>query len=396
MSYDILRHEIKNGITRGLYLFYGPEEYLKLHYCAEIERLTIEPSAKDVSYTIFEGKPDIQAISDACSAYPLFGGKRLVVLKDCGLLKQSVGGGRRRSGKTSGGAPSAAKSIPSGKKGVSLGTKGVPSETRGISSETKGIYSESKDVPSGKQKNDMSLGTVIDMLPEFTCLLIMETEVDRRLALYNQICEKGLTVDFAYRSPADLEAWVRALAGRDGVKFTRDALKLFIGNTGESMTEVRSELDKLLMYVAGRQGITTDDIAAVCRFPLKSRVFDLLDNLLAGRRRQAISELDALLHEREPAMRIISALSNHLILLRQLKNLADGGIKLPEAAKLMNLHPYRAEKLWRQSANAAPRDITRAIEQCHEQDVAIKSGHIGDVLALQLLISSISIQKAAR
>ena len=89
MSYETLRRELKQGVARNLYLFYGPEDYLKRHYTGELEKLIVEPIAKDVSINVFEGKPDPGAIYDACMAYPFFGGRRLVVLKNCGLFKQS-------------------------------------------------------------------------------------------------------------------------------------------------------------------------------------------------------------------------------------------------------------------------------------------------------------------
>ena len=354
MSFDILKREIKEGFTRGLYLFYGPEEYLKQYYAAEVERLVVDPIAKDISLSVFEEKPDLRSLNDACSAYPLYGSKRLIVIKNSGLLKQGAGSGRRKGGKTQ---------------------------------PAKGLQDDNSQQPD----KGLSLRGIINDLPDFTCLLILEQEVDKKLAIYNDITKKGLAVEFTYRSASELEDWVRAIAGRDGIAFARDALKQFIDNTGESMMDIRSELDKLLMYAAGKRGITAGDLAAVCVFPLKARIFDLLDNLIAGKKKQAVAELALLLRDREPAMRILSTLSNHLILLRQIKNLAVNGVKLPEATRLLGLNPYRVEKLWRQSFKIAPRAIEKAIEKCHQQDLAIKNGHINDIQALQMLLLTINI-----
>jgi DNA polymerase-3 subunit delta len=347
MSYELLRQELKEGKTRGLYLFYGPEDYLIRHYAREIEKNVVEPFAKDISYSFFQEQIDLRALYDACVAYPLFGDRRLVVVKDSGLLKQGAGGGRRKKG---GEGPAGAETAASA--------------------------------------HDLSLSAIIDILPNSTCLLIIEKEVDKRLALFGKIGKKGLIVEFALRTAGEIEEWARAIAGRDGLKFTRDALRLFTELAGETMTEVRAELDKLLMYCAGGQGITRGDVLAVCGFSLKTRIFDLLDNILAGRKKQALSELDILLGEREPAMRIMAAISNHLILLRHIKGLAADGVKPHEAAVFMGLNPYRAEKLWRQSSRISPQTITAAIEQCFEQDNAIKSGRINDTAALYVLTSS--------
>ena len=248
--------------------------------------------------------------------------------------------------------------------------------------------------PSGKTKRDLSaagsLNALVDDLPEFTSLLIVEDEVDKRLSLFKHISEKGLAVEFLYRTPAELEDWARAIAGQDGKKFTREALKYLVAFSSGAMTELRSELDKLLMYTADKPGITLQDINAVCIISLKVKIFGLLNNVIAGNKRQAYIELDLLLKEREPVMRIIAALSNHFVLLGQIKRLAGQGVKLSDTAKITGINPYRAEILWRQCANVSSDMIDRMIALCREQDAAIKSGVIGDEAALRLLVMSIS------
>ena len=369
MSYEVLKRELKQGITRGLYLFYGPEEYLKKHYCGELEKLVVEPFAKDVSFNMFEGKPDSGALYDACNSYPLFGNRRFVVIKNSGLFKQGAGtGGRQRRG-----AKSAARGGKSPDKTSGTGAGEQPDDSP---QNTGGIFSPDY---------------IIDNLPEFICMLFIEDEVDKRLSLFNKVNGKGLVVEFSYRTPAELEAWVRAIAGQDGKKITKEALRHFVAFSSGSMTDLRSEIDKLLIYTTDKQGITLEDVTKICSFSLKARIFGLLDNVLSGDKKRALSELEALFYEREPAMRILSALSNHLILLRQIRGFADSGFKLSEAAKLMGLNPYRAEILWRQGARAAPRAVGQAIELCKKQDMAVKSGATDDVTALRLLIASITV-----
>ena len=367
MSYGILMDELKKGATRGLYLFYGPEEYMIKHCAREVEKLIVEPFAKDVSYNLFEGKAELWDIYNACIAYPFFGDKRLVVVRDSGLFRPAAG--------------ETARNLSGAAKNKRAAQKRGKDQSRDAAQDPvdAGIHA------------DMSPGYIIDQLPDSTCLLFIETAVDKRTALYKQIAERGLIAEFAYQPTDKLEKWALNIAGKAGTQFTRDALKRFIEIAGESMTEVRSELDKLLMYVSERRRITAEDVAAVCIVPLRVRIFDILDNIAAGRRKQALGQLGAMLGEREPAMRIMSAISSHLILLRQIKALADGGARLPEATKLLGIHSYRAEKLWRQGARVSQDAVAQAIDLCHIQDAAVKSGRIGDIPALQLLVASIKL-----
>ena len=402
----MLAGEIKKGVTRNLYLFYGPEEYLVKHYAREVEKLTVEPPLREICVNVFEDKPDMAAIYDACAAYPMFGAKRLVILKNCGLFKQGAGAGKTGdvgAAGDSGIEKSGESDFDDGATGGSGGrgaTSGSGKEKSGVSEFVGGggATSGSRAGRGGAKKragarapdSDGLIG-VIDNLPEFTCLLIIESEIDKRLALFKRIGEKGLAVNFEYRTPIELEDWARAVAGRAGRQFARDALRSFIGNCGASMTEIKSELDKLLMYTADKKGITSGDVADVCCISLKTRIFGLLDFIAANRRRQALSELESMLDDREPAMRILATLSNHILLLCHMKALADSGVKLPQAVGILKINQYRAEKMWRQSARATQENLYRAVELCRSQDMAIKGGRIDDVMALRLLVASISI-----
>lgn len=341
MSYDILRRELKQGVTRRLYLFYGPEDYLVRYYSAEIEKLVVEPHSKDVSYSLFEGKTDPEPVYGACGSYPMSGGRKLVVLNNCGLFKRTAEDGGAAGGDRQ------------------------------------------------KKEKRITFEHIIGNIPDFACLLIIEREVDKRVSLFKQISANGLAVEFTYRTPYELEDWARAVAGRDGRQFTRDALRQFVAYNGESMTRLKTELDKLLMYTAEKKGVTASDVNAVCTVPLNAKIFDLLDNALAGQKKLALSQLDLLLRDREPPMRIFTALSNHIALLRHIKYLAEKGMKLRDATKLLGLNPYRAEKLWRQSARLSPQSLSVAAETCLAQDLAVKRGVIGDASALYNLVAQI-------
>ncbi|MDF2523089.1 MAG: polymerase delta subunit, partial [Clostridiales bacterium] len=41
MSIDALKEDIKNNKIKNLYLFYGPEDYLKKYYLESIEKLIL-------------------------------------------------------------------------------------------------------------------------------------------------------------------------------------------------------------------------------------------------------------------------------------------------------------------------------------------------------------------
>ncbi|MDR1440740.1 MAG: DNA polymerase III subunit delta [Clostridiales bacterium] len=417
MSLDILKRELKANQIRKLYLFYGPEKYLARHYSHEIESRVVDDFARMVSYDVFEGSQKLEPIYEACQSPPLFGGRRMVVVKNAGIFKASAkpseegadsasrnaaGGGdegaapetgaqadtRAEAGTPAAGALAAgaghgaageknagAKPASRAKKSASAGMRGMPAGTKRAAAKP----------GAGK----LDFGTIMAELPDTSCLLVVEDEIDKRLKLFTQASKIGLVVEFPYQKPSDIERWIANIAAREGKSFERGALRHFLEKSEESMTEIRSELDKLLAYTGQRKRVTMDDIAAVCSFSLKARIFDLMDAVVAADKPKAIYELHALLTLREPAIRVMSMLSGHMILLRQVKLMTERGRRLEEITELMKLNPYRAKILQRQCRHCGLGRLEGAIQKCYEYDLAVKSGRLDKDLALELLVASI-------
>jgi len=230
---------------------------------------------------------------------------------------------------------------------------------------------------------------VLEPLPPYCCLVFIEAEADKRTRLYKLFEKAGLVAEFPYQAPEELSKWVAMIARHDGMAFEPRALRLFMERCGDSMTEVRSELDKLLLYARGKQRVEPEDVWAVCSFSLKTRIFDLMDAVAAGDTRKALNDLESLLSLREPVQKISVMLSRHLAQLWQVKRLAAAGMGADAVASRMQMNPYRARILWRQSARFGAGQLEAAVRRCYEQDVAVKTGRLPGELALEMLIASI-------
>ncbi|MGI6669720.1 MAG: hypothetical protein ACOX4M_10255 [Acetivibrionales bacterium] len=85
---------IKSRNIGSLYLFYGPENYLKRNYTEQIEKTILAEDFKLLNKVTLEGKVTPAAIIDNCETLPAFSDRRLVVVKNSGLFK----GTRKGSG----------------------------------------------------------------------------------------------------------------------------------------------------------------------------------------------------------------------------------------------------------------------------------------------------------
>ena len=127
---------IKNKDIGCLYLFYGPEEYLKRNYTEQIDKALVSEEFALMNRVVLEGKITPSAIIDNCETLPLFSDRRVVIVKNSGLFK---------------------------------GAK-----------KTRGKDGSTSEIGSAKRKGD-ELADFLNAVPTHVCLIFLETEIDKRI-----------------------------------------------------------------------------------------------------------------------------------------------------------------------------------------------------------------------
>jgi DNA polymerase-3 subunit delta len=90
MSFDILKKEIKSGIFRNIYLFFGPERYLIEYYTNNLKDLLLKDKFLELNYLLLEGdNASLEAISEFCEALPIMSDKKLLIIKKSSFFKTS-------------------------------------------------------------------------------------------------------------------------------------------------------------------------------------------------------------------------------------------------------------------------------------------------------------------
>ena len=199
MSMDILKKELKENNIRNVYLFYGPEEYLKKYYIDTITQQLLSSDDMELNYSCTDGKIEADSVIQNCETLPVFCEKKVIIVKNSGLFK----------------------------------------------SEGKGA--------KGK------LEEYLTSIPEYTCLIFVENEVDKRLKLVNSIKKSGMVVEFAYQKPADLVKWVIKVVKSYKKDIVPLAASYIVENSEYSMTELLNEINKLIVFAADKKDISLDD-----------------------------------------------------------------------------------------------------------------------------------------
>ena len=276
-----------------------------------------------MNYHYFEGKDaDIRPIIDAADTLPFFADYRLVLIENSGLFKKN--------------ADELVKYLPSA--------------------------------------------------PESTILLFVESQMDRRSKLYKAVQARGYAVELKRQEPAYIEKWILSLLKPEGKQITRQTLRLFLERTGNDMELIRTELDKLLAYTAGRDVITDGDVEAIGSVQLSGHIFDMVGALSARDRSRATALYKDLLALKEPPMRILFLIARQFNQLMQVRQLSDDKIPRQEIAKRLGLNPYIAGKIQSQARAFSPKALKAAVAACVEAETAVKTGNLSDQLAVELLL----------
>ena len=77
--------ELKAGKVHNVYLFYGPEAYIRKSAVAALEKKTLIPGLESMNRTVMSA-PSAQAIIENCETLPMMSDYRLIIVQDCALL----------------------------------------------------------------------------------------------------------------------------------------------------------------------------------------------------------------------------------------------------------------------------------------------------------------------
>jgi DNA polymerase-3 subunit delta len=334
MGMNKLKKDLKDGSIRNLYIFYGSEEYLKKYYMNAIEKSILSDELKSLNKIVFEGKVEIGKIVDACETFPVFSEKKLVIVKNSALFKPSKGGSKNSK---------------------------------------------------NKNKNE-GLVNFLQQIPEYVCLIFYEEEIDKRIKPVNVAKDRGLVVEFPYQKPAELVKWVIKVFKSYNKVIDPVTASQLVENSELGMNEILNEINKVVLYLGDSLKVTSQDIDRVCTRTVKGRIFDLTDAIATKNRSGALKLLGDMIVLKEPLPKIIYMISKQFRQILEMKLLVKNGLSVNEAASRMNLTPYAARKVSKQSERFSVDSLKSAIRKSLEIDIAVKTGMLNDRIAAELLI----------
>ena len=319
-----IKKQIKEKSFYKVYLLTGDEPYLILQAKHMLKNGMIR-EGDTMNYAEFtDAKVDINTLQELVFTYPFFSEKRLLLLDGTGILK------------------------------------------------------------TGKDE----FVNIMDNMPETTCILICESEVDKRSKVYKWIKKNGYIVEFLKKNQTEkvLLRWISALLGKEKKKIRENDAIYFLQKVGDDMFQIKNETDKLIAYVGEKEEITKEDIDAITSGEVQDKIFDLVDAIARGNKPAALGYYNDLILLKEPPMHILFLIVRQYRILHIISNMRT--LRKPDdaIAKTAGIPRFAIRKNEQQLRGYGEKTLERCIEECIQIEEDIKTGKIGDQIGVEALI----------
>jgi len=236
---------------RPVYLLAGTEHFLKEDALGKIKSAFLDESSRSFNFNVFyAGSAGVEKILECARTFPVFGSKRVVLVR--GFENFSI-------------------------------------------SERQLILSYVK-TPQ-----------------RVTCLVLETRENNLNEKFFAELCKFSQVIFCNPPSGNHLFDWISARAKTEGKKIEKKALQLMVENLGSNLQALALSLEGLILYIGKRETISAADVERLVGPDITAGVFELVYTLRVRDKQKTFQVLDSLLKNGVSAPQILGALGHKII-----------------------------------------------------------------------------------
>lgn len=170
-------------------------------------------------------------------------------------------------------------------------------------------------------------------------------KLDSRKKVVKLLKEQAAYLAFGDLTEKDVRSMITDKLRQNGFEMSGPAIQLLVRLTNMSLTQIMSELDKLMLYAYDTKQIDEQAVDALVTRTLSENIFDLINALLNRKLTRAVELYHELIEGGEAPLRLHAAILGQFRLLLQVKSATQSEAG---TAKMLKVNPYRV-KLARQT-----------------------------------------------
>lgn len=332
LSYSQELKLLRDEGPQRLYLLYGPEDYLREQFLLALKKLCLPEGEDDFSYKRLDGPElDVNALAGAIDAVPFM---------------------------------------------------------------TERSFVELRGVDINKVKDADAAAKILTDIPDYCTVAFVQSaqyEPDGRLKLIKAIRANGHDMKFTQQSQGQLVDWITRRFAAAGKSADTEAVQRLIFISGDLMSRLIPEIEKVAAYAKGER-ITVDDVEAVANHIPEAVVFSLSDHIAARRYESAAQTLAELLADKnnEPIM-LIALLGAQMRKLYAARLAQEGGLGMKYIMDTCNIkYEFLVKNLAASARGFTLPQLRCAVELCAEADYMMKSSSQDDDELLKEVVMRIA------
>ena len=332
LNYRAEIQRLKSEGPRRLYLLWGPEDYLREQYLAQLKKICLPEGEDSFSYKRMDGPElDYSELSGAIDAMPFMTERSFVEIRDADLNRL--------------------------------------------------------------KEPETFLGLLSDIPDYCTVTLVLgsQYEPDGRLKFIKGIREIATELKFTQQSQGALVDWIIRRFAAAGKRIELDAAQRLIFISGDLMNRLIPEIEKVAAYAKG-DCVTVADVEAVANHIPEAVIFDMTDYIAQKKYNTAIAVLAELLADKnnEP-IPMLAMLGNQMRRLYAARLASDKNLGVKYVMEVCAIrYDYIASRLMASSRGFTLTQLSRAVALCAEADYQMKSSSVDDVELLKELVLRIA------
>lgn len=211
---------------------------------------------------------------------------------------------------------------------------------------------------------------------DFTTLIFIASQVDKRMKFYKACAAAGLVVECPQLDDKSLASWTEAQVKELGKTIQHAAINELLHRAGNRLSDINNSLQLVVNYVGDNDTIKMQDVVAATADVAEESVWALTDAIAKSDARNAINALHQLLSFGKAPDEVMG-LINWL--------LESAYAALPHTAPTIK-SPYVLKKVEPLAKHFGAEKIKRAFSLCTDTHFMIRSTGVDQQLALELLV----------
>ena len=326
-----LNDDIKNGSFKPCYLICGEEAYLRYQNRDKLLK-ALGADASSMNFSRYEGDScNPLEIIDMAETMPFLADKRVILIEDSGFFKNGCA----------------------------------------------------------------ELADYLKSPAETAIIIFVEKELDKRKDIYKALSKTGFEICCDVQDDQMLTRWIFSRISAEGKNMSPRAAAFFLERVGTDMSNISTEIEKLVCYCMDRDQITEEDIEAVCANWLTSRIFAMTDAIVEKNQKKAINLYYDLLALKEPPAKILALIARQFNIMLQVKEMTDNHRDKGSIAGAVKIAPFLVGKYQNWARGYSVEELKDALELCASNDEAVKTGKLDYVISVEMvIIKCTSVKKA--